>query len=1227
MFALNKKYALVIPLIAVLVVMFLFSFCSNQVYAEESQIYDTIPTTDSGNGELVHAEQVADSNYLVKVPYGTTSIKIYNNGDFPRMLALNDEFDQVFFEKDNCFENGWWTIDLTQLTSNPNAISGALNILKNAGKYVEGAIYKRVSTYEEYGTGLTIQIGDDNNPLSCYATNTEVPFPSPEFFFSDDKEYSIRLWLGRDSQQIETEQTIWYTDDGSDPTTSSTSRLYEEPVSITNTCIIKAVSKTSQNIWGDVSEFNCSLKPYEPNLSLYSGTYFGKINITMSTATDGADIYYTIDGSEPTEDSNKYTEPIVIQEDTILQAIAIRNGVKSDISSANYKFSTGIDIEFDGDSQGVFLSKLLLNSESHKAKIVTPYNSSECKIKLSINEGIKVQEVKCGSDVIKAEKSGPDKGKYKMTLSSGDSPNGIANIITITGKNSAESIVYTVTCVPQLYDDLPNSVVDFLSVASQYTNNLSAVSEDGGVGLIAPITLIGNYGVYNCASTGNFGGYITWYYEDGVENASNNPYGIDFIIIGNSFDGTNAAAEPGNILISENGSDWYTLAGSIHYDSNTVWNQEVTYYPQGESSAYSFKNADEGISRFQFPLSFYYPLHASINMPDFTVFNTKGTLLLPDEELNDVGNIQPPYPAFGYADVGLSESSSNIAQNPYDGIVRSSGQYSNRITTNRNGDGCDISWAVDDAGNPVKLDKIHYIKVQTASFIDNGAIGEKSTEVCCMRVAKAADSAVGVTTTPASIKIDGTEVQLKPGEVVDTTVDGIFDIAVDAPETTNVYINSLRSHTAFMDKAHHGIVRIIVQEGEKEPLIYYFKINQNAQQTTKKVTAVTFDTGKGLMQDKEKLTCYFDTDTIEHLGVDGEVGFPKAVSPKESEGFAYWYSENNEKQYTSYNADNATKLNGKTLTAVYGKADDVEAASAVAKAIEDLPDANALTIEDAEAVKAAQDAYDGLTGDQKKLVSAENKYKLALASATIGKLEAEASAADLQTQLDTVNGQLTAARNRVTELEGTVSTLQGQLETAQQDVRDAQARYDALKTESDADKAELAQAKADLETAKAAEKKAKDELDEAKGELTTAQGKVTELEGKVSSLQQDLAAEQAKAEAAQNDADKYEEELATLKAKNAILKKTVKKVKVKAKGTKAVVSWKSAGKGFTYEVYRSTDPAKTFKKVKTVKKLKTTVKKQKKGKTYYFKVRAFKKVGGKRVYTGYSNIVKVTIKK
>ena len=327
---------------------------------------------------------------------------------------------------------------------------------------------------------------------------------------------------------------------------------------------------------------------------------------------------------------------------------------------------------------------------------------------------------------------------------------------------------------------------------------------------------------------------------------------------------------------------------------------------------------------------------------------------------------------------------------------------------------------------------------------------------------------------------------------------------------------------------------------------------------------------------------------------------------------------------------NAEKLN---MLADAVAAREAEAANEVAALIEALPDADKLTLEDADAVEAAQDAYDALTDEQKKLISTENKMKLTLASAVIDKLKAEDRAETAESTVESLQGQLTqkqneltAANNRVTELQGTVSTLETQLTEAQTAVAEAEARYNALKTESDADKAELAQAKTDLANAKAAEKEAKDNLDAAKADLATAQSKVTELEGKVGRLEKDLTAEKEKAEAAQGDANKMEEELAELKEKNAILSKTVQKAKAKAKKKSAVVSWKSVGKGFTYEVYRSTNPTKSFKKMKASSKLKVTIKKLKKGKTYYFKVRAFKKVGGKKVYTGYSNIVKAKAK-
>jgi hypothetical protein len=62
-----------------------------------------------------------------------------------------------------------------------------------------------------------------------------------------------------------------------------------------------------------------------------------------------------------------------------------------------------------------------------------------------------------------------------------------------------------------------------------------------------------------------------------------------------------------------------------------------------------------------------------------------------------------------------------------------------------------------------------------------------------------------------------------------------------------------------------------------------------------------------------------------------------------------------------------------------------------------------------------------------------------------------------------------------------------------------------------------------------------------------------------------------------------------------------------------------------YQVFVSGDKGKTFKKKKTIKKASTTKYKYtagKDGKTYYFKVRGYKKVNGKTVYTEWSDVIK-----
>lgn len=79
-----------------------------------------------------------------------------------------------------------------------------------------------------------------------------------------------------------------------------------------------------------------------PILSEQAGIYTEPFTLELS-AENGAEIYYTLDGSVPDENSLKYSVGINIHETTIIKAVAIKNGEKSDILSAQYYFATSLN--------------------------------------------------------------------------------------------------------------------------------------------------------------------------------------------------------------------------------------------------------------------------------------------------------------------------------------------------------------------------------------------------------------------------------------------------------------------------------------------------------------------------------------------------------------------------------------------------------------------------------------------------------------------------------------------------------------------------------------------------------------------------------------------------------------------------------------------------------------------------------------------------------------------
>lgn len=77
-----------------------------------------------------------------------------------------------------------------------------------------------------------------------------------------------------------------------------------------------------------------------PEFSPSSGTYTEAQNVEITCATEGATIYYTTNGDDPTATSTEYSGAIPVSTTTTLKAIAIKGGESSNIASATYTILT-----------------------------------------------------------------------------------------------------------------------------------------------------------------------------------------------------------------------------------------------------------------------------------------------------------------------------------------------------------------------------------------------------------------------------------------------------------------------------------------------------------------------------------------------------------------------------------------------------------------------------------------------------------------------------------------------------------------------------------------------------------------------------------------------------------------------------------------------------------------------------------------------------------------------
>ena len=232
------------------------------------------------------------------------------------------------------------------LGDNPQVVSGlgettfATNRMIGSSKYyyeysnwlgIAGSIQYATVTYTgeeidkyvvEGSSGWEIRDSNYNHSLGWIKYGAaKVNFEPADGVLSDDRIVVLT--------SPNTTAKLYYTTDGSQPTTNATQscHLYVGPIGASSFTTIKALAYVEEYPYTVTYSNTFALgRSVAPQITGVSGTAFnwsGNI-VTITTETDGAEIYYTLDGSEPTSNSMLYTGQFTIDDTTTIKAKAFK---------------------------------------------------------------------------------------------------------------------------------------------------------------------------------------------------------------------------------------------------------------------------------------------------------------------------------------------------------------------------------------------------------------------------------------------------------------------------------------------------------------------------------------------------------------------------------------------------------------------------------------------------------------------------------------------------------------------------------------------------------------------------------------------------------------------------------------------------------------------------------------------------------------------------------------
>ena len=157
---------------------------------------------------------------------------------------------------------------------------------------------------------------------------------TPNITFTQEDGKSIVTIIAANSK------AIYYTLDGTDPTTTST--LYTEPFEVTENKTVKAFATGDGFTDSEIGSKDVTIATKLAKPTITVAREAGKSTVTIAAA-DGAKVYFNFTGSDAVASSQEYTEPVELTEPTAITAIAEAEGFLTSDKATEFVGVNGID--------------------------------------------------------------------------------------------------------------------------------------------------------------------------------------------------------------------------------------------------------------------------------------------------------------------------------------------------------------------------------------------------------------------------------------------------------------------------------------------------------------------------------------------------------------------------------------------------------------------------------------------------------------------------------------------------------------------------------------------------------------------------------------------------------------------------------------------------------------------------------------------------------------------